>query len=240
MTTSDKKKTIIEIVPTFLLRSVDPAKVVKDYKQGYYQSLVFHSKSEKRKSLQHQAISLTPEYDKNPESEVYAYIDKSNVQKVVGTTNHRSYEFIKAHSNGETLPYGHGEKCLWCRVELKSPPIGLPIKLNILQNGKGKKYQFHCEGTYCSFECCYAGFVHYNLPLYHFRDPLHMETEQLLRFMYSLIYDDAILRQAPDWRILKDNGGFLSYEDFTKFNHGYQRLPSIILLPVKVEYAQKD
>jgi len=247
MTQVEKKKPIIEILPTFLLRSVDPAKVIADYQNGKYQNLSMHNKVENQPTLNQRlpSISLLPDYDKSADSESYSYVDKSNVQRIVGTTNHRNYEIIKANTQlAGALPFGNGEKCNWCRVELTQSPIGIPIKIQCLKTkdasqGENKYYVFHCEGSYCSFECCYAGLKQLNQPIFVTRDSLHMESEQMLRFMYDIIYPNSKLQEAPDWRILKDNGGFLSREEFFSCNHTFHRLPSIILLPAKVEYARK-
>jgi len=230
------KVPIIEILPTFLLRGIEPQKIINKYLEGGYSEINKNTIEKKKINTQNiETLQLLPQYDKTHESEIYTYVDKSNVTRIVGTTNHAAYLIVK-NSDGKELPYGNGRKCDWCHLELKAPPIGIPIKFEWIEDKN--TYIFHTdENLYDTFECCFSGLKRLTPPYFTYRDPLRMDSEQMLRFMYSVMYPkEKKLKEAPDWKLLKENGGFVSQKDFFDGLHEYKRTPNIILLPAKVEY----
>lgn len=98
--------------------------------------------------------------------------------------------------------------------------------------------RFDVDGQFCTFECCYAGLKQLYPPYHLMRDPLYMDSEQLLRLMYSSIYpnSNSFVQPAPDWRLLKENGGPLEPKDFFSGTHTFVKTPNLVILPIKVEY----
>jgi len=209
------------VVPTFLLRSVDPVAVLEAYQRGEYKNVTQPPSSKVSMS---NGISLAPSYGSNPESEIYTYRNKSNNQIVVVTTNHQAYT---AHINGEVyVP----RRCLWCRGPIEEP-IGIPVRLTIDTEGV---YHFLVDRPYyCSFECCFAEICLNNSRC--IRDPLYYDSEQMLRLWFRRAVGDTELIAAPDWWLLDENGGPLSRKDWS--SHRYTRMSGIITAPIKVTYS---
>lgn len=244
--------TITAITPTFLLKGIDPIKILSDYIGGKYNNMVnINLKPKITKSVT--PISIVPKYGTSTEDQIYIYKDKSNINQTVVTTNHEAYTRVKAYYNNEGLQRSQimkvgteasteiTKECMWCRTEIKGEALGIPISIEILQDRvtEEKAYVFHIDGNddYCCFECCFSGYKRLNPSSVIYRDPLYMDAEQMLKFMYSCIYPHAgPLREAQDYRLLKRNNGPLTEKEFFNETHAYVRTSNIILLPAKIEY----
>lgn len=212
--------TLPTIVPTFLLRAVDPNAVLEAYLEGAYQQVT----EPPGKVLAAKEISLAPSYGQSQKSEIYTYRNKSNNQTVVVTTNHDAYEAV---IDGKVY---RPSRCLWCRGPIEEEPIGIPVKMTISEG----IYYFHLDRPhYCSFECCFAELCLDNKRCV--REPLYCDSEQMLRLFFREVVGEEQLTAAPDWWLLEDNGGPLSRQDWKA--HHYVRTPSIITLPIKTEYT---
>ena len=243
-------QTITAITPTFLLKGIDPINVLSEYIGGKYNNTkTTNSKPNIGKSVT--PISVVPKYGTSSEDQIYIFKDKSNINQTVVTTNHEAYTRVKAYYNGDGLQKSQiigtdegpeiAKECVWCRSEIKTEALGIPISIEILQDRETheKAYVFHIDGNddYCCFECCFSGFKRLNPASVIFRDPLYMDSEQMLKFMYSCVYPKgAPLREAQDYRLLKRNNGPLTEKEFFSETHSYVRTPNIILLPAKIEY----
>lgn len=232
---NSKLDTITHITPTFLLKGIDPVKVITNYLNRKYDSLRLPL-TKITTATNFTPVSLLPRYGDSVNDQTYIYRDKTNNQQIITTSNHYSYSIVRDNiENGRPIQLLVKGKCRWCHLELKVEPVGIPIKIEILGN---RSYVFHVDGQYCSFECCYAGLKRLNIPNPYYRDPLYMDSEQMLKLMYSVIYPNAgRLREAPDWTLLKENDGPLDAKEFFNNSHIYQRTTNIILLPVKIEYT---
>ena len=243
-TTREKPQT--SITPTFLLKGVDPLKVLSDYFLGKHQSQRKMDLTDK--TISSTPFNLVPKYGTTADSEIYIYRDRVNNQEKIVTTNHEIYSRTRdttdsVISSNELPKYG---KCMWCRREIECSPVGIPISIewtvdlsqpqteNPLETGCIK---FQVDGAYCTFECCYAGLKQYTPPIHLMHDPLYMDSEQLLRLMYQLIYPNKrFVKSAPDWRLLKDNGGPLDLKEFFSDVHQYVKTPNLVVLPIKSQY----
>ncbi len=247
-----EEHTITAITPTFLLKGIDPIKILSDYIGGKYNNIDINLKPKIPKNVT--PISIVPKYGTSTEDQIYIYKDKSNINQTVVTTNHEAYTRVKAYYNNEGLqksqitrvssePERSPEikECMWCRSEIKTEALGIPISIEILQDRETeeKAYVFHVDGNddYCCFECCFSGYKRLTPASTIYRDPLYMDTEQMLKFMYSCIYSNAPpLKEAQDYRLLKRNNGPLTEKEFFSETHAYVRTSNVILLPAKIEY----
>ena len=225
---SDDKKIVMNVTPTFLLKGVDPVNIFNKYLTGYYNNIPIPSN---KVNFSSNNLSLAPQYGSNGYSETYVYRDKNNTQQIVATTNHSQYSLVRS-SDGKELSIDG--KCMWCRSDIISPPIGIPIIMEYHNN----EYKFHVDGKCDTFECCYSLLKTFTKLSYIYRDPLYIDSESMLLLMYSIIHPNSPrLKPAPDWRVLKDNGGWMSLSEFRSESHYYQRTPNFILLPLKIEYT---
>jgi hypothetical protein len=257
-----QKKPIIEIIPSFFLKGIDPTKVIHEYLNGeiFKKALIIHNinnsnglvsnglisnndigSSRKVNVASSSGITLIPEYDKSAESETYSYIDKSNIKRIVTTSNHTKYSLVR-----DGKPLSKGVKCSWCRLRVEdhpgfdkeNGPIGIPLKFELAKINGVYLYIFHCDqDDFGTFECAFALFKFLNPPTYAYRNPVYMDSEKMLRLLYSLAHPNGEqLKAADDWRLLGENGGPIEKNEFFKGTHTYRQTPNIILLPAKIEY----
>lgn len=251
-----REKPITTITPTFLLKSVDAIKVLHDYLNGIHPSSrkLNHGTSASTCNL----FALTPTYGTSVDSESYTYRHRNNIQSRVVTTNHELYsktsELLDSKPVSSTSLPVHG-KCMWCRIPIEHSPVGIPTSVeyisarqnvvNPLKAELVKKLidtgtmRFDVDGQFCTFECCFAGLKQLYPPYHLMRNPLYMDSEQLLRLLYSSIYPNAksFVQPAPDWRLLRDNGGPLEPKEFFSGTHIFIKTTNLVILPIKVEYV---
>lgn len=243
-------KILSDINPTFILRAIDVLKTIDKYINGLYSTLNY-------KSLTKPSISLN-----TGGGGLVISTDKVNVKGVI-TTGSDSFTFAeKDHNN--MLPIAG--TCMWCRTKITKIPIGIPIKMEHLhdkkepikkehlkteqlriENFKGgnvnvkidysnEQIIFHVDGTYCTFECCYAGLLRQFSSCYLYRDPLYINSEPMLKLMYKLCFNDTNLSEAVDWISFKNNGGHTDLESYHQNSHYYVTSKNMLILPSKISY----
>ena len=233
------------ITPTFLLKGVDPAKLLADYQAGFF-SRQCTNKS-KIFIAQNSAI-LAPVYGTTHESKIFSIRDKNNSSVILTTTGHSDCE-VFTYSGG-CLPTGG--RCEHCKYDFTEIAVGYPVayqELTALTNEtddpKNAKYRilytFWVEGKFCTFECA-LGYIKLMLgrPA-NYRDSTINDSERLLKLLYSLTYPNSPpLRPAQDPRLLQINGGSLTKEEWNNKKHIYIRTDRVHMIPAKVQYIQQD
>lgn len=214
------------VVPTFFLRGIDPHKIGENYRKGMYKNL---KSTEDKLVISAPPTLIQPTYGDNLADPIFALKLKNNTQQIIATTNQTSYQYFD--TEGNELPSG-GE-CDWCRKKFEDKPLGIPVKMEI----RGPHRIFYLDGCTCSNECALAWLSLFQNRHYFHRDPLYMTSEQMLRYLHSLMHpEDPILRSAPDFRLHKRRRGSLDDEEFHQRKHTYHRTDNLILAPVKVQY----
>lgn len=141
---------------------------------------------------------------------------------------------VLINKKGEEYPVDANYPCDWCRRQFDDKPLGIPLSYCVREDGA---YIYKCDGYFCSFECSLA-FVRRDASGYaHRRDPLYRHSESLLKSMFDKLYPGSKLREAPDWRLLRDNGGDLGDEEVAKRSR-YYRTANVKLTPMSVLYQQ--
>ena len=236
-------KPIVGQTPTFLLRKVDPMKILEDYRNGKY---VSYTLPEKKVEVSAIPTSVQPTVGTSQEDDIFAFRLRNNTIQTVATTNHRPYTLYNL--NGQEMPIG-GE-CEWCKDTFAHEALGIPIRSAEIVDASGKKTAYYMEDIFCSFECVFAMFKKFCGVNYRSRDPIYMNSESLLRHLYNICHPNAgPLREAPDFRLRKrrgtgnggtaPGGGPLDSEEFKSRKHTYIRTPNVILAPVKIQYYKK-
>ena len=106
---------------------------------------------------------------------------------------------------------------------------------------KNKTTLFNVEGTYDTFGCALASLKRIYSCHYRYKDPLYMDSEQLLHTMYHKMYPDKIgsrIKEANDWRLLKLNGGPLTDQEYDSEQCEYVKIPNLVTVPVKRQYVK--
>lgn len=212
----------VSINPSFFLKKIDPCQVYEKYKNGKYSHLSLPESKEKK--MEKHTSELFNKYEQNMENPIFIFKDKANYNQVVATSN------CQKETTGSFI-------CDWCRYPFKGERVGIPLKVEI---EKGMPTIVHNEGCFCSFECCLSEVKWRRGVSFSYRDPLYMDSEQLLRYVYRLCYPKGeVLREAPDFRLLRNNGGSIDLDDFFSKTHKYVRTSQVLQNPVRVQYLKE-
>lgn len=233
------------ITPTFLLKGVDPDKLLADYQAGFFSRPI---KAKTKIIIAQNTTILAPTYGTTNESPIFCMKDRNNCSVIVATTGHTDYE-VFTRTGGE-LPIGG--RCDRCKKDFAHTAMGYPVgyqELTVLTNDDNDPksahyrilYVFWVDGEFCSFECA-LGYVQLILALpADYRDTTLRNSEQMLKMLYKLTYPTAPpLRPAQNPRLLRTNGGSLGEEEWQDVRHIYVRTDRILMIPAKVEYVQQN
>lgn len=227
-------RTAIKITENLVIRRIDPIIILRRYLAGEFKNVRIPSG---KVTLATQFVNLSQRVGTDQTSEVYRFSDKTNSGQVVVTTNHEQYRYAKDGIDaGENKPLAY---CVWCRREIKTTPIGIPIEMEIDRHTD--KTIFNVEDTYDTFGCALAALKNIYSCHYMHKDPLYMDAEQMLHCMYHKMHPDKIsdrIIEANDWRLLKSNGGPLEDEEFDSDLSGYIQIPNVVTVPVKRQYIK--
>jgi hypothetical protein len=157
------------------------------------------------------------------------YLLKKKIEELTNKLN--KYESTKKPSVYQLS--NSKSKCWWCRYNYELPTVELP------EHYFNEK--FHSIGFFCSYNCAMA----YNIDI---NDENISKRNSLLYLHYRKTYnEDIILKPSPSWKILKDNGGTITIEEFrtnlilNKNNYLYikppimSRISYVEIQPINVE-----
>lgn len=233
------------VTPTFLLKGLDPNKLLTDYQAGFFsRSSIVKTKI----TIAQNTAILAPTYGTTNQSPVFCVKDRNNCSVIIATTGHADYEVFTR--TGGDLPVGG--RCDHCKDDFTHTAVGYPVgyqELTALTNDEtdSKKaryrvlYIFWVEGKFCTFECA-LGYVRIILSRpSDYRDTTLRDSERMLKTLYKLTYPTApLLRPAQDPKLLRINGGSLTKEEWQDNRHVYIRTDRILMIPAKVEYVQQN
>lgn len=233
------------INPSFLLKGVDPDRVLYDYQSGKFSREI----TKKAKiTISHNTTILAPKYGDTNDSPIYKINDKNGSPIIIATTGHSDYQVFT--TSGGNLPIGG--RCDHCKEDFTHASMGYPVAYqeqtvltNDTQDPKEARYRtlyvFWVERCFCSFECA-LGYIRLFLSRpAEYRDTTIRDSERLLKILYKLTYPSAPpLRPAPDPSLLIINKGSLTKEQWKDFRHIYIRSDRVLMIPAKIEYVQQN
>lgn len=228
-------RTAIKITENLLIRRIDPVNMLQKYLSGEFKNTTIPSD---KVTLSAAFVNLSQKVGSDQSSETYRFSDKTNSGQVIVTTNHEQYHYSKEGIDmGEERPISH---CLWCRREIKTKPIGIPVEMETDKH-TGNTI-FNVEDTYDKFGCALAALKKFYSFHYMHKDPLYMDSEQMLHCLYHKMYPEKIgtrIIEANDWRLLKINGGPLNEDEFDNDPSSiYVQIPNVVTVPIKRQYIK--
>jgi hypothetical protein len=227
-------RTAIKITENLLIRRIDPVVMLRRYLAGEFKNVTMPSD---KVILSTAFVNLSQRVWTDQTSETYRFSDKTNSGQVIITTNHEQYRYAKDGSDtGEEKPIAY---CLWCRREIKTNPIGIPIEMETDKHTNN--IIFNIEDTYDTFGCALAALKKIYSCHYMHKDPLYMDAEQMLHCLYHKMHPDKLgtrILEANDWRLLKNNGGPLEDEEFDNDQCIYVQIPNVVTVPIKRQYIK--
>lgn len=232
-------------IPTFILKGVDPNKVLADYQSGVFTRPI---KSKSRFAINVKNPILAPTYGNTNSDPIYSFKDRNNCSVVFATTGHENYKVYT--STGGELPIGG--RCDYCKQDFDHVAIGYPISeqeqtiltTDSTEHNKASYrvfYIFWTEGEFCDFECALGYIRHILSRPAEYRDTTLRDCERMLKKLYYLTHPNAKpLRPASDPRLLRSNRGSLTKEEWKNESHIYIRTDRVLMIPAKVEYIQQN
>jgi hypothetical protein len=92
-------------------------------------------------------------------------------------------------------------KCWWCKNSFNTTAVQLP---ELYFEDK-----FYCTGNFCSYNCALSYNIDTNDNVW--------KRSSLLNLLYYKTYDEPkSIIASPDWKLLKEYGGYLTIEEFRK------------------------
>jgi len=225
---------VIKFSETLMLRRIDTVDILKRYLNKEYEKLTIPEDKVKVVS----SINMAKSMGYNPTEKNYRLKDKSITGKVVVTTNHDNYQYVR-DLNTKTPTNQKAYRCLHCKRIIKGSSVGIPLEMSM--NRQNKNITFYTEGTYCHFGCAYADLKRQLRVQKKYIDPLYMDAESMLYTMYYKMYPKNAgkkIRSSPDWRLLDENNGPLTSEQFDEEKYEYVQVPTLVILPAKRQYIR--
>lgn len=226
---------IVKITESFMLRRIDPVDILRKYLAGQFKNKKIPEKSV---TISNTFVSLGKSLGTNPSSESYRLADKTNTGKVIVTTNHKTYQYEKDKNENRSTERPK-VLCQYCKRLLTKDHPGIPIEMEV--NERTGNAKFYVDGSFCHFGCAYASLKREIGVSKCYRDPLYMDSEQMLYCLYYRVHPDkrgSRINESPDWRLLDENGGPLSSKDFDAGTCEYVKIPQATLLPAKKQYIR--
>lgn len=201
---------------TILLRAVDTSSLYSKYMKDEYLNREI---PEEKIALKSTRLNTNLSMLNDPD--ITTFRDRSN--KIVSII----------HMNNKTEDL----QCGWCGAKIKDEPVGIPISMTISRNEEGEEeiIIFIDDCHFHSFECAYSGLRMYRGYTADDKDSYYCDSEQLMRYLWNLMYPGETLREAQDRRLFTRYGGKLKEAEA---NHKYIRVSNIHIQSVKSKYIR--
>ena len=212
----------ITFQPTFVLKKVDPLKIMKAYTEGAYSTL----------TLPKTKISVEASTVPSITGATNSFRDKYNCIITIHTSNN---EAIKA------LPT-YKPRCFWCMQDLvsdKSAHVPIPTNVQVWTDYSKNETTYYFEtdaggkggGCCCSFQCALSYVRHFTEGKGSSYNYSNEQKEIYLRTLYNICYPNnkEPLQPAPDFRLLHYNGGTMTPDEFKATKSVFIPLPNIIM-----------
>ena len=227
---------------TFLLKGIDPNKLLNDYKSGKF--LIVPENIKKFPLAQNNNLMI-PTYGTSDSDPIFSIKDKNNNTVVIATTNHDNYELFM-NNDGESPSMGG--RCDFCKRDFDTQNVGYPVaheEYTLLINDDVPYYKIHyvfwVHGETCSLECSLSEIREQQCRNSKYRKNLTKNSEYMLRKLFKLMHPNSeTLRPAQYPKLLKINKGSLTKEQWENPKFLYKSTDRILMLPIKIEYLQKN
>lgn len=221
----------IKISENLVIRRIDPVAMLQKYLAGEFKNVAITKDSV---TLSKAFTNLNQRVGSDQTSEIYRFNDKTNSGQLIVTTNQEQYEYAKDKKGDQ--PY---TECLWCRREIKTKPIRIPIEMEKDKYSGDTIFRGN-DDTFDNFGCALAALKHLYSCHYMYKDPLYMDAEQMLHCLYHMMHPDKMgtrIIEARNWKLLKPRGP-LTDEEFDNEQYGYVELPNVVVVPTKRQFIK--
>lgn len=205
---------------TFLLRKVDYATIVSKYNQSYYSTMTLPTSDDKTKK------AISSGMTNRPIQPIFNPLSLGNV-------THTSGDNVYKDLNGNVHKDGK-YRCHWDRCMFTGVPWGIPVS----KVSYGKIDHYTLDGCYCTPQCALAAIRENFKMMSNYRNPMYDDSEQLLLYLCYTLDDSKKLIPANDWRIIQENGGSMTIDEYRHHMVPYVRTGNFTTNYVKFEYLR--
>jgi len=226
---------------TFLLKGIDPNKLLNDYKNGIFPK-IFEIKKFPLAPNNRLTVQLYGSSDNDP---IFSIKDRNNNSIVIATTGYENYQLVSANDGNNPQI---GGRCDFCKRDFNHQNLGYPVAHEehtlLVDNDDVPCYKiyyvFWMDHETCSFECSLSKVREQQCRHSEFKENSTKNSEFMLHKLFKLTHPNSgVLRPAQDPRLLKSNKGSLTKEEWENPKFLYKPTDRILMLPVKTEYLQK-
>ncbi len=233
-----RNSAFINVVPSFLLRSINPSDVLEKYQRGHFSTI--QRRTNKLTEIKVTPISVIELSSTSIEEPIFTFKDKNGHSRLFAFSNQKEYT---AYIQGKSMEY----KCNYCFHKFMVHPgqDELPERIPLYMEDKYIRKENNIykltvvwgEGTYCHPNCCYTAIHRQCRTYYKFNDATYNNSELYYKAICSLRYP-GIKLQEVDVKLLDIFGGTLTYEEWRDKNYKYEKVPNMIIVPVKIAYEK--
>ncbi len=110
-------------------------------------------------------------------------------------------------------------ECDQCRIVCEGISMGVPVRMQEINCIT----TYYMDGSTKHLECALTRIKRDQGLSIRYRDPLYMDSEQLLRRLYKQLFpEEGPLKEAPDYRLLAPRGPISTAEFLSKVHTYYQ------------------
>jgi hypothetical protein len=230
---SKSTATTIVVVPTFNLRGIKFVDLYNAYKRGDYNKLKLPESKVKDANVSSLAATV---YSTSEAEGIYTKTNRDGSTIIRVTTDQKSFEIF--NKTGSLPEKGMCDNCRRIKSNLMVCPTSIYSIEGLEEtigntDSKNAKYIVYGPTLQCSFRCAltYAR-------LYSKVDHQFSNSEEIIKFIFHLIYPGKTLEPAPDYKLLVSNGGSITDDEYDNPKYQYTKVVSVIMAPLKMEYTR--
>lgn len=142
------------------------------------------------------------------------------------------YKIYDNNGNYGPLDANKEYNCMYCLKQIKSNPIGIPIR----REERNNKLYFHMIDVFCWFRCAAAELKKRE------SNTIYSNSRVYLSEIYNKCTgkDISTLKEAPDQRYLQIFNGHMTLEEFHSNTNTYSEKPSNMYFVPVLEYLEKS
>lgn len=252
-------KSVVNIVPSFLLRGINPNKVLDDYVKGFFSNIHFENVQDV--TVKTAPLTIVSVNSNSPEDPVFVIREKNSFNRVFVFANQEEFKMYQNNVEKD-MDVKISRVCDYCLRKFDHQHMVIPLIREIRYIRKGgdpsgdpigdsrgpggskngntvvKFPVIIGDGKYCDYRCTFAALKCYNSVNFRYRDLLYNNSEMLLRELFEEKYPNQVLTPAPNRSLLKSFGGSLDYDEWSDHNFTYDRMINPLILPAKIPHEK--
>lgn len=224
------------IVPSILLRGIDPLEIIEKYNSGFFIPLSLKKIESEKVSTKVAPIIFAP-ISNSVDDAYFTFKDRNGHTQVIVFANQQEY---KAYCEGKEIK----RKCHFCGREFTHEPERIPISMEERYfPSSDSPDRIKCNVVWGIYAFCHPlhcfSYIRQHLDLpYRFRDVMMQDTDIMYKNLCKQRFPDLKLRVVP-LELWSEFGGSLDRDSFLNEDYTYNKISNFVIIPAKVSYERK-